>query len=113
MSTLATVLTLHTLLIPLDGTGIIDWLTSKNTAVQVLFRGFSITAGIGFVIWQGIKSQGAMSRIIAAGIAAGIFIYFVFSITDIKDRVKTEVGSERPAIVSTWQPGGMSTSPAR
>lgn len=113
MSALVTILTLHTLVLPLDGTGIIDWLTSKNTSIQVLFRGISITIGIGFVIWQGIKSQGAMSRIIIAGIAAGIFIYIVFQITDIKDRVKTEVGTERPAIVSTWQPSSASTSTVR
>lgn len=75
------------------GDGIIDWLTGKNAAVQTLGRGFSITAGIIFVIYQAFVSRGAMARVIIAGIAAGIFIWIVFNVTDLKDRVNNEVNA--------------------
>lgn len=77
------------------GGGIIDWLTGKNAAVQTLGRGFSITAGIIFVIYQALISRGAMARVIIAGIAAGIFIWIVFNVTDLKDRVGNEVNAIR------------------
>ena len=75
------------------GGGIIDWLTGKNAAVQTLSRAFSITAGIIFVIYQAIVSRGAMARVIIAGIAAGIFIWIVFNVTDLKTRVNNEVNA--------------------
>jgi hypothetical protein len=80
------------------GGGIIDWLTGKNAAVQTLSRAFSITAGIIFVIYQAIVSRGAMARVIIAGIAAGIFIWIVFNVTDLQTRVNNEVNaSQAPA----------------
>jgi hypothetical protein len=80
------------------GTGIIDWLTGKNAAVQTLGRGFSITAGIIFVIYQAFVSRGAMARIIIAGIAAGIFVWIVWNVTGLKDRVDTEVNTMRAPV---------------
>ncbi len=91
------------MLIPLETKGIIDWLTQKNTAVQVLFRAASITIGIAFVIWQGIASRGAMAKIIISAVAAAIFIWVVFSVTDLKDRVGDEVNSHGQLIVTVDQ----------
>jgi len=83
------------------GGGIIDWLTGKNAAVQTLSRAFSITAGIIFVIYQAIVSRGAMARVIIAGIAAGIFIWIVFNVTDLQTRVQNEVNAiQAPASYS-------------
>jgi hypothetical protein len=77
------------------GSGIIDWLTGKNAAVQTLGRGFSVTAGIIFVIYQAFVSRGAMARIIIAGIAAAAFVWIVWNITALKDRVDNEVNALR------------------
>lgn len=81
------------------GDGIINWLTAKNTEVQTLFRAIAITLGVGFVIWQGVASRGAMARIIISIIGAGIFIWGVFNVTDVKDRVGNEVDSFAPVAV--------------
>ena len=76
-----------------DGEGILDWLTAKNTQTQSVLRGVAVTLGIIFVIIQAVASRGAMARIIVSLIAAGIFIWGVWSVTDIKDRVQNEFGT--------------------
>lgn len=80
------------------GEGLLDTAEEKNTQFQNLLRGFAVTAGIGFIIWQGIQSRGAMARIFLAIIAAGIFIWGVWSVIDVKDRVSNEFESA-PAVV--------------
>lgn len=75
--------------------GILDWLTTKLAATQTLFRTIGITGGMGFVIWQGIVSRGALARIIIAGIAAGIFVWIVWNVTSLQDRVDNEVNGAR------------------
>lgn len=77
------------------GTGLLDWLTNKLTDLQAVFRLLSVVGGMGFVIWQGISSRGAMARIIIAGIAAGIFIWIVWNVTALQTRVGNEVNAER------------------
>lgn len=75
------------------GTGLLDWLTNKLTDLQGVFRLLSVVGGMGFVIWQGIQSRGAMARIIIAGIAAGIFIWIVWNVTNLQARVGNEVNA--------------------
>lgn len=71
--------------------GIIDWLTNKTSAVQGLFRVFSVVGGMGFVIYQALASRGAFARIIIAGIAAAVFVWIVFNVTSLQGRVGNEV----------------------
>lgn len=78
-----------------SGTGLIDWVTSKNAAIQSLGRGMSITFAIIFVIYQAILSRGAMARVIVAGLAAAIFVWIVWNVTSLKDRVDNEVNALR------------------
>lgn len=84
-----------------SGGGITDFLGAKNQAVANLFRGISITLGLGFVIWHGLKSRGALTKIITAGIAAGVFIWIVFNVTSIKDRVNNEMNTGSPTVSTT------------
>jgi len=91
----------HPLAIPMaggSGTGILDWLTAKNAQTQTLLRAVAVTLGIIFVIIQAVASRGAMARIIISLIAAGIFIWGVWSVTSIKDRVQNEVGMGSVAV---------------
>lgn len=71
--------------------GFIDLITSKANAVTLMFRAVSVVTGMGFVIWEGLKSRGALARIIVAGIAAGVFIYIVFNVTSLQKRTKKEI----------------------
>lgn len=102
----------HTMALPAagSGTGFLDWLTNKLTDLQAVFRLLSVVGGMGFVIWQGIQSRGAMARIIIAGIAAGIFIWIVWNVTNLQSRVGNEVNaadsySQLVAHPTTHQPG--------
>lgn len=81
------------------GEGILDWLTAKNSQTQTLLRAMAVTLGIIFVIWQAVSSRGAMARVIIAIVAAGIFVYGVWNVTDIKDRVENEVNALGPVVV--------------
>ena len=81
------------------GQGILDWLTAKNSQTQTLLRAMAVTLGIIFVIWQAVSSRGAMARVIIAIVAAGIFVWGVWNVTDIKDRVENEVNALGPVVV--------------
>ncbi len=105
MSNLASV-TLHLLtlplLIPLDGGSLLDWAASANAKTLNLVRGISITLGVIFVIWQAVASRMAMARVIISGLAAGIFIWFVFNVTDVRDRVGRDLESSaaQPRVIA-------------
>lgn len=81
------------------GDGILDWLTAKNAQTQTVLRALAVTLGIIFVIWQAVSSRGAMARVIIAIIAAGIFVWGVWNVTDIKDRVDNEVNAAGATVV--------------
>ena len=78
-------------------------MTAKNSQTQSLLKAMAVTVGVLFVIWQAIASRGAMARIIIAIIAAGVFVWGVFNVTTIKDRVGNEVNSA-PTPTAAHQP---------
>lgn len=80
------------------GEGVIDWLTGLLTDIQNLERLAVYVLGIAFFIWQGWISKGAMARVIMAGIAAAVFIYFGHNMTDVSDRVDNEVNAGATAL---------------
>lgn len=99
--TLTTAVSADPMVVAAGGTGLLDWLTNKLTDLQGVFRLLSVVGGMGFVIWQGISSRGAMARIIIAGIAAGIFIWIVWNVTALQNRVNNEVNAERAPVTQS------------
>jgi len=92
---------------PTEG-GVLDWANDKVAELGTFFRGFSVVAGIGFVIAQALISRGAFSRIIISGLAAAVFIWIVWNVTDLKDRIGKDLQAA-PAVV--WvHAGGTSTA---
>lgn len=90
----------HVVALPMaDGDGILDWLTAKNAQTQAVLRALAVTLGIIFVIWQAVSSRGAMARVIIAIIAAGVFVWGVWNVTGIKDRVDNEVNAAGATVV--------------
>lgn len=83
-----------------SGQGLLDWLTGKLTELQSTFRLLSVVGGMGFVIWQAISSRGAMARIIVSGLAAALFVWIVWNITSLQDRVDHEVKASSGASTS-------------
>ena len=98
---LTTAVSADPMVVAAGGTGLLDWLTNKLTDLQGVFRLLSVVGGMGFVIWQGLASRGAMARIIIAGIAAGIFIWIVWNVTALQDRVNNEVNAERAPVTQS------------
>lgn len=82
--------------------GLLDWGNDKVAQLGSFFRGFSVVAGIGFVIVQALISRGAFSRIIVSGLAAAVFIWIVWNVTDLKDRVGKDLQAA-PAVVWVHQ----------
>lgn len=81
-------------LLPLAaGDGILDWGNGKIAETETLLKGLAIVIGIVFVIVQAVMSRGAMARIVISGLAAAIFVWVVFNVTDLRDRVDNEVNS--------------------
>lgn len=92
-----------------SGDGILDWVTVKNTQTQTVLRAVAVTVGIIFVIVQAVLSRLAMARIIISLLAAGLFVWGVWSVTDIQDRVGNEFAAG-PGIVQT-APGPHDAAP--
>lgn len=97
MSTTLQLLTQVAAVLPMADDDLIGFTTDKLTEVGTMFRVGSIVAAVGFVIFQAIASRGAMARIITSGVAAAVFVWIVFNVTDLKDRVDNEMNSA-PAI---------------
>lgn len=73
--------------------GIIDTIQGRAVALQGLLRVLASVCSVGFVIYQAISSRGAMARILISGLAAGVFVWIVFNVTDLSDRVDNEVNA--------------------
>lgn len=102
--------------LPMSGTGILDWVTTKNTQTQTVLRAVAVTVGIIFVIVQAVMSRLAMARVIISLLAAGLFIWGVWSVTDIQDRVGDEFASGPGIVLVAPEPHDLSatlTFPAR
>ena len=92
---------------PGGGGGLLDWGNGKVAEVGTFFRGLSVVAGIGFVIFQALVSRGAFSRIVVSGLAAAVFIWIVWNVTDLKERV----GKDLQAASSTSADGYKLSTP--
>lgn len=97
--------TAHTA-VPLAGGGIIDTATNLNSSTQTLLRAGSITVAVLFVIMAAIKSRGAAAAVIISGAVAAVFCYIVFNVTDLQNKVTTDInGGLGPAISAPPTPG--------
>ena len=99
MSALLTVTAHLSAAVPAAGDGILNWIGDKNAETLTMLRAVAVTLAIVFVIWQALASRGAMARVIMAGLAAGVFVWIVFNVTDLRDRVDQEVNASAPGVV--------------
>lgn len=93
--------------------GILDTISEKATEAQGVLRVIASVASIGFVIYQAISSRGAMARILVSGLAAGVFVWIVFNVTELSDRVDNEVNAAGVAATAPQlQPSALPASQA-
>lgn len=81
------------------GVGIIDGLTGFMTDVQNLAKVAVWTLGILFFIWQSWLAKGAMARVVMAGVAAAVFVYFGLNMASNVDRVDNEINGNAATTV--------------
>ena len=77
--------------VPLQTEGVFDWINQKNTAAMAAARGLSVTVAIIFVIITAAASRMAAARVIISGIIAAVFVWVVFNVTKLEDRVDNEM----------------------
>jgi hypothetical protein len=85
-----------------SGAGFLDLINNKNSQAQTVIRAVTITLAICFVILNAIASRGAMGRIIISSISAALFCWIVWNITDLQDRMDTELNSAPPGPAAVW-----------
>lgn len=71
--------------------GILDLVNQKIQELGAVLKGGALVAAIAFVVLQAIMSRGAMARIIISGFAAAVFVWIVFNVTSLQDRVDQEI----------------------
>lgn len=84
------------------GGGILDWANNELSQFGAVIRAASFVLGAVFVVWQAVKSQMAMARIVVSGLAAGIFVWIVWNVDALQSRVDTEINSA-PVAEQVWQ----------
>ena len=72
---------------------ILDWINTKTAATHAAALSVSAVVAVVFVIYHAIKSKGSMARIGAAVIAAALFLFGVHHVTEVSDKVGSEVNS--------------------
>src|SRR5690625_850238 len=82
------------------GDGLLDWVDDKSEEAKNVARTVAVLLAIVFFIWNVLASRGALARMIMAGLAAGLFIWIVFNVTELRDRVGEEVNTA-PVVQTT------------
>lgn len=89
-------------MISASGTGgILDWVDNKTSQATVTIRTFSVLLAIIFVIVAAVMSRMSMARVLIAGITAGLFVWIVFNVTSLRDRVDNEINASGAVASST------------
>lgn len=86
----------HSLLVPLEGDGLLDTLDKTNLRIRTLARGAAVTIAIIFVLYHAIASRLAMVKVIVAVIAGGLLVWGTWSVTAVKDRIGNDLDSAGP-----------------
>ena len=73
--------------------GVLDLASEKLDALMVMLRAFAVVVAVIFIIYRAIATKGAMAAILIAVACGAIFIYGVWNVTDLQDRVGNEVNS--------------------
>ena len=73
--------------------GVLDLASEKLDAFMVLARAAAVAVAVIFIIYRAIATKGAMAAILIAVACGAIFIYGVWNVTDLQDRVGNEINS--------------------
>ncbi|MGL5823588.1 MAG: hypothetical protein ACRCYU_01820 [Nocardioides sp.] len=80
-------------ILPMAGDDLLGFADIKINELMDVLRNASIVVGMAFVIVQAVMSRFAMARIVISALSAGLFVWIVWSVTDLKERVDNEVNS--------------------
>ncbi|WP_026877971.1 hypothetical protein [Jiangella gansuensis] len=77
--------------------GLLDWTSETATNLQDVLRVVAITVAILFVVYKAVQSKFAIGTIVLSALAAGVFIWLVFNVTDVSDTVGEDLPGSAPA----------------
>lgn len=83
--------------------GLLGTINVKSEEAKQTVRIVSGLVAIAFVVFQAAASRMAMGRIIVSTLAAGVFMWVVFNITEVQDRIGEDLQTA-PAPAATASP---------
>ncbi|MFE6508091.1 hypothetical protein ACFVBP_10510 [Nocardioides sp. NPDC057764] len=84
------VITEASMALPMASDDLIGFTGQKINEVGVLLRAASVVIAVGFVIVQAFLSRMALSRVVISGLVAGLLVWIVFNVTNVKERFDNE-----------------------
>lgn len=79
--------------------GILEWTNTKATETQDTIRILTATGACGGVAFTAVKSRFSMAPILLSGLVAGLLVWIVWNVTEVKDKVGSELDSMGHSIV--------------
>jgi len=67
--------------------GLLGTINVKSEEAKETIRIVSGLVALAFLVYQAAASRMAMGRIIVSALAAGVFLWVVFNVTEVKDKV--------------------------
>ncbi len=67
---------------------------SINSSVQSSVLGLAITAALIVMLITAVVTRGSIPKILGAGLAAGIFLWIIFNVTQVRDLVGKDLDAE-------------------
>lgn len=100
MSIIATIASPDTVVL---ADGILGTINVKSEEAKNTVRIVSGLIAIAFIVFQAAASRLAMGRIIVSSLAAGVFMWVVFNITDVQEKIGEDLQAA-PAPAATASP---------
>lgn len=72
----------------------LDTIDSINSSVQSSVLGLAITAALIVMLITAVVTRGSIPKILGAGLAAGIFLWIIFNVTQVRDLVGKDLDAE-------------------
>lgn len=77
--------------------GILDWTKGKANELENVLQVVATTVAILFVVYKAVQSKFAIGTIIVSALAAGVFVWIVYNVVDLKDSVGNEMPNQKGA----------------
>lgn len=81
-----------------DG-GVFGWVESEAGQLQSTMQTLSVVVAVIFVVFRAVKTGFAIASIAIAALMAGVFVWIVYNVDILSNRVDEEINSSPAAVV--------------